>query len=105
MVFSSITFLYYFLPVVLLLYAISPRKLKNTTLLISSLVFYGWGEPKYVLLLMFMAFVSWLCALGVSKGKTQGERKLWVISAAVALTRVISSFTKRKRGITLPRIC
>ncbi|MBQ5778047.1 MAG: MBOAT family protein, partial [Oscillospiraceae bacterium] len=52
MLFSSIPFLYYFLPAVCLLYLISPKKLKNATLLISSLFFYGWGEPKYVFLML-----------------------------------------------------
>ncbi len=52
MVFSTLTFLYYFLPAVLILYFISPSKLKNTTLLLVSLVFYAWGEPKYIFLMI-----------------------------------------------------
>ena len=44
MLFSSVTFLYYFLPAVLILYFLVPRGLKNTVLLLSSLVFYGWGS-------------------------------------------------------------
>lgn len=48
MIFSSIPFLYYFLPVVLLLYYIVPKKLKNGALLLASLVFYAWGEPKLI---------------------------------------------------------
>ena len=50
MIFSSIPFLYYFLPVVLLVYGLTPRKGKNAVLLLFSLVFYGWGEPKLLLL-------------------------------------------------------
>ena len=50
MIFSSIPFLYYFLPVVLLAYGLTPRKGKNAVLLLFSLVFYGWGEPKYLAL-------------------------------------------------------
>lgn len=49
MLFSGIPFLFYFLPCVLLLYFITPGKLKNTVLLLASLFFYGWGEPRYVL--------------------------------------------------------
>ena len=45
MLFSSITFLFYFLPVVVALYFISPMRLKNVVLLLASLFFYGWGEP------------------------------------------------------------
>ena len=52
MVFSSIPFLYYFLPAVLLLYFAVPKKLKNTVLMLSSLFFYGWGEPRYVVLML-----------------------------------------------------
>ena len=52
MLFSSIPFLYYFLPLVLIVYFLVPKALKNAVLLLSSLVFYGWGEPKYVFLMM-----------------------------------------------------
>ena len=66
MVFSSLIFLYAFFPLSLLACCLCrSRKAQNRVLLISSLVFYAWGEPKYVLLLMFMALASWLCALGV----------------------------------------
>ena len=56
MLFSSIPFLFYFLPIVLLLYAITPRKFKNFTLLVCSLVFYAWGEPRLVVLLLLTVF-------------------------------------------------
>ena len=49
MVFSSTTFLLAFLPLVAILYYICPRKLRNGLLLVFSLLFYGWGEPKYIL--------------------------------------------------------
>ena len=51
MLFSSITFLYYFLPLTMALYLMVPKRLKNLVLLLSSLVFYAWGEPKYVFLM------------------------------------------------------
>ncbi len=54
MLFSSISFLYYFLPVTLALYFAVPQRFKNAVLLLASLVFYGWGEPKYVLLMGFL---------------------------------------------------
>lgn len=53
MVFSSFVFLLAFLPIVLLLYYISPRKIRNLVLLIASLIFYAWGEPIYVLIMLF----------------------------------------------------
>ena len=51
MLFSSIPFLFYFLPVTLILYYIAPKAIKNLVLLLASLVFYGWGEPSYVFLM------------------------------------------------------
>ena len=52
MLFSSIPFLFYFLPPVLLLYFLTPDRWKNLTLLLSSLVFYGWGEPRFLLFML-----------------------------------------------------
>ena len=53
MVFSSLLFLFYFLPAVLVVYFLVPRRFKNVVLLVFSLAFYGWGEPVYVLLMVF----------------------------------------------------
>ena len=80
MLFSSIPFLYYFLPVVLILYFLVPTCLKNAVLLVSSLVFYGWGEPKYVLLMAFsiLAFYGYGLAIGTGKW-----RKFWLVLSAV----------------------
>ena len=63
MLFSSIPFLYYFLPSVLILYFIAPQKLKNTVLMISSLVFYGWGEPKYVVLMIASIVIGYISGI------------------------------------------
>ena len=52
MVFSSATFLFFFLPCVLGLYYLSPMRLRNALLLLASLVFYAWGEPVYVFLML-----------------------------------------------------
>ena len=51
MLFSSLTFLYYFLPLTAGLYFLAPGRMKNMVLLLASLLFYGWGEPRYVLLM------------------------------------------------------
>lgn len=58
MLFSSITFLYIFLPIVLAIYFILPRKLKNVWLMVSSFIFYAWGEPKYVILMAITTIVA-----------------------------------------------
>ncbi len=71
MLFSSIPFLYYFLPIVILMYIIAPRKLKNSVLLVSSLVFYAWGEPKYIALMVTTIAIGYV--LGILIEKYQGK--------------------------------
>lgn len=67
MLFSSIPFLYYFLPCTLLLYFLSPKKGKNIVLLISSLVFYAWGEPKNIILMLISILSGYLFGLLIEK--------------------------------------
>ncbi len=67
MLFSSITFLYYFLPIVLILYLVVPKKLKNVVLLLASLVFYAWGEPKYVFLMLLSILIGYLAGILMEK--------------------------------------
>ena len=52
MVFSSLTFLYLFLPVVMLIYYALPKKFKNFFILLSGILFYSWGEPFYVIIML-----------------------------------------------------
>ena len=84
MLFSSIPFLYYFLPVVLFLYFLVPKALKNGVLLVSSLFFYGWGEPQYLLLMVLTIVLYYLCGLAVGRAEKLAWRKLWLV-AAVAI--------------------
>ena len=80
MVFSSLIFLYAFFSLSLLAYSLCrTQRSQNIVLLVFSLIFYIWGEPKYVLLLMFMALSSWFCALQVEKGATPQKKKLWLL--------------------------
>ncbi|MBR2824981.1 MAG: MBOAT family protein [Solobacterium sp.] len=60
MVFSSLTFLFAYLPIVLLVYFLSPMRWRNLVLFIVSLFFYGWGEPIYVVVMVFSIIVNWL---------------------------------------------
>ena len=93
MVFSSLIFLYAFFSASLLVYWLCPsQKAKNASLLVFSLIFYAWGEPKFLLLLMFMALVSWVCALGVSKTRRKRDRRKWVVAAAVIDIALIGFF-------------
>ena len=81
MLFSSIPFLFYFLPCVLLLYAISPKKFKNFTLLVCSLVFYAWGEPRLVLLMLITVLGGYI--LGLLTEKFNKHKKLFLTLAVV----------------------
>ena len=69
MLFSSLSFLYYFLPCVLILYFLAPRGLKNSVLLFSSLFFYAWGEPKYVFLMLFSITMDYTVGRLIDKAK------------------------------------
>lgn len=67
MLFSSITFLYYFLPIVLLLYFVLPHKCRNFVLFLASLVFYAWGEPKYVFLMILSVAIGYVAGFLMDK--------------------------------------
>ena len=67
MLFSSISFLYYFIPTVVVFYFISPKGLKNTVLLISSLFFYAWGEPKYLIFMLITIIQGYCFGLLIEK--------------------------------------
>ena len=83
MLFSSIPFLYYFLPAVLLVYFLVPSRLRNGVLLLSSLIFYGWGEPKYVVLMVATIAAFYLCGLAIDRAKSQRAKKVWLTFAVV----------------------
>lgn len=74
MVFSKPIFLFGFLPIVLLLYYAVPGKLKNTVLLIMSLIFYAWGEPRLVLLMAATILIDYVCGLLIQRFRT-GDRR------------------------------
>ncbi len=75
MVFSSLLFLFRFLPAVLLLYYIAPRKIRNLVLFLFSLLFYAWGEPKYVFLMLFSITMDFFMGQMVAKSKARNNRK------------------------------
>lgn len=92
MLFSSIPFLYYFLPLVMIVYFLVPWKLKNTVLLISSLFFYGWGEPKYIFLMVATIMVFYVCGLLIEKAKTKKWKKIWLAVSAVGSLAILGVF-------------
>ena len=78
MLFSGLTFLYCFLPAVLAAYFLAPKHWKNAVLLVSSLIFYAWGEPRYVLLMVLTILGFYFCGIAISRGKTQRVRRFWL---------------------------
>jgi len=72
-VFSSNVFLFFFLPGTLLLYYLCPRRARNLLLLAVSLLFYGWGEPVYLLLMLFTILLNYLAALLISREQAAGR--------------------------------
>ena len=86
MVFSSITFLYFFLPAVLLIYYISPKKIKNIVLLLSGLFFYAWGEPVYVVIMIFSSFIDYAAGLIIDKYDDNQKKR----TAALLVSLIIN---------------
>ncbi len=92
MLFSSIPFLYYFLPAVILCYFLAPKSLKNTVLLVFSLVFYAWGEPKYVLLMLATIALFYICGLAMDRAQTKECKKLWLTVSVVISLGLLAVF-------------
>lgn len=87
MLFSSIPFLYYFLPLVLAVYFLTPARFRNAVLLLASLIFYAWGEPKYVLLMLASILSGYGFGLLQERYRGQKGAKLFCgLSVAVSLS-------------------
>ena len=92
MLFSGIPFLYCFLPAVVLVYFLVPRKFQNTVLLLFSLLFYGWGEPKYVFLMIATIAAFYGCGLAIGKAKQHPWKKFWLIVSLVVGLGLLAIF-------------
>ncbi|MCI9415106.1 MAG: MBOAT family protein [Clostridiales bacterium] len=96
MVFSSLTFLFYFLPAVLAVYFIVPRRFKNVVLLVFSLAFYGWGEPVYITLMIVSILMDYGLGIWMHRCLTRGDQKgaKRVLILAVVLNLALLAFFK-----------
>ena len=92
MLFSSIPFLYYFLPLVLIVYFAVPGKWKNGALLLSSLIFYGWGEPKLLFLMVFTIALFYVCGLAIGRAEGQEQKKFWLSVSIVISVALLGLF-------------
>ena len=94
MLFSSIPFLYYFLPLTLLCYFLAPRRAKNAVLLLFSLVFYAWGEPKYVLFMVASILQGYLFGRLVEKYRNYPRRSKLFLTVSVLFSLLLLGYCK-----------
>ena len=92
MVFSSFVFLFVFLALHLLAYAFVPDEHKNKVLLVSSLFFYAWGGPRYLLLLMGETAVCWGLALVIQRSEDDMRRRLCLVATCVVMLGLLGYF-------------
>ena len=92
MVFSSLVFLFVFLVIHLVVYAAVAERHQNVVLLVSSLIFYSWGGPQYLLLLVGDTFASWLFALLIERAETPSKKKLFLVLECVVLLGILGIF-------------
>ena len=92
MLFSSIPFLFYFLPLVLILYFLVPFRFKNAVLLLFSLIFYAWGEPKYVLLMIFTILLFFCCGLAIERCSQTKWKRIWLTVSIVLSVALLGIF-------------
>ena len=94
MVFSSLVFLFVFLPLTLLLYFSVPRRLRNTILLIVSLIFYAWGEPIYIILMLFSTVTDFVHDLLVERYRNQPKKAKLVVLSSITINLGLLVFFK-----------
>lgn len=94
MVFSSNVFLFFFLPGTLLLYHLCPRRFRNLLLLAVSLLFYGWGEPVYLLLMLFTILLNYTAALRIGREQAAGRNGKRALVLSLTLNLGLLAFFK-----------
>ncbi|MEK3968505.1 MULTISPECIES: MBOAT family O-acyltransferase [Paenibacillus] len=94
MVFSSLLFLFLFLPAVLALYYVSPWRIKNLILFLSSLVFYAWGEPVYIVIMLLSTITDYSFGLLLSRPKLTAVQRKWIVVSSVIINLGLLSYFK-----------
>lgn len=90
MVFSSITFLFYFLPALMIIYAVAPKKLKNAVMILGSFVFYSWGEIRFIPILVALSVIDYTC--GRMSEKHPDRKKLFMLISVLTNLSVLVFF-------------
>ncbi|MCU6707956.1 MBOAT family protein [Paenibacillus sp. J5C_2022] len=94
MVFSSVIFLFFFLPLVLSLYFAVPFKFKNIILLIFSLIFYAWGEPRYVFLMIVSILINYGFGIWIDRAEHYEKKRIYILASAIAVNIGLLGFFK-----------
>lgn len=94
MVFSSILFIFRFLPIAMILYFLTPNKFKNLTLLIVSIIFYSWGEPKYFLIMVASIVVDYLVSRAIEKSRNNKKICIMLLSISIVFNLGMLFFFK-----------
>ena len=92
MVFSSVIFLFRFLPVFFILYYAAPGRMKNFILFLGSLFFYAWGEPVYVLLMLFSTVTDYFHGRMIERFRGTGKAKIFLVSSVIVNLAVLCFF-------------
>ena len=92
MLFSSVPFLFYFLPAVMIVYFAVPDKFKNAVLLVFSLVFYAWGEPKYVFLMLFSIISGYIFGLLIDKYRGKKASGIFLVISVIISLGILCYF-------------
>ena len=94
MVFSSILFIFRFLPVAMVIYFLTPNKFKNLTLLLVSLIFYSWGEPKYFGIMIASIVVDYVVSRAIEKNRNNKKICIMLLSISIVFNLGMLFFFK-----------
>lgn len=94
MVFSSLLFLFLFLPAVLAVYSLSPWRIKNLVLLACSLVFYAWGEPIYIVIILISTVADYFFGILLSQSRFTAVQKKWIVVSSIIVNLGLLSYFK-----------
>lgn len=94
MLFSSTTFIFHFLPCVLLLYVFTPCRFKNTVLLLASFFFYGWTEPKYILFMILAIGTAYISGILIDRYRHRPKVSKWILILSVSLCLAMLGYFK-----------
>ncbi|MFJ7406609.1 MULTISPECIES: MBOAT family O-acyltransferase [unclassified Lysinibacillus] len=94
MVFSSLLFLFVFLPIVLTLYYCSPRKIRNLILFLMSLIFYAWGEPVYIVIMLVSTLTDYTFGLLLDKPNMSSVKRKGIVVCSIIVNLMLLSYFK-----------